>query len=250
MRRYAAQHLVAMPNPTKDMASSKPHRLLLSLIVKWQQGGFLARIGIASTVAAVAYISIRSAPGRTASNSSFFIKKGTRGGTNNSGSIPTIVARQVKVQVDNPYNCPAVEKAAPNEQQSSSANSANAKPTNPVIVKGFPATPLIGDGFLKSQGDAEEHDAILFQARSSKFPNGPILSTGSSMLFNTDNDEHRLLGLTASLNYTAIHKDEGWRAMFALPSYRRANRTALAAAKRYSALMRAISVAMRSRLMR
>ena len=29
------------------------------------------------------------------------------------------------------------------------------------------------------------------------------------MLFNTDQDEHRLLRLTAALNYTAIHKDEG-----------------------------------------
>lgn len=199
-----------MPNPTQAMASSKPHRLLLPLIIKWQQGGFLARIGIALTVVAIAYTFITSALGRTAGNSSsFFIKKGTRGGTNSGGSIPTIVARQVKVQVDNPYNCPAEENTASSEQQLSSANIANAKPTNPVIVKGFPATPLIGDGFLKSQGDGDEHDAILFQARSSKFPNGPILSTGSSMLFNTDNDEHRLLGLTASLNYTAIHKDEG-----------------------------------------
>ena len=202
-----------MPSPTQAMASSKPHRLLISLIIKWQQGGFLARIGIALIVFAVAYVSITSAFGRTAGNSSSFFNKakGTRGG-NSSGSIPTIVARQVKVQVNNPYNCPVAvaEKAASNDkQQPSSANNANAKATNPVIVKGFPATPLIGDGFLKSQGDGEVHDAILFQARSSKFPNGPILSTGSSMLFNTDNDEYRLLRLTAELNYTAVHKDEG-----------------------------------------
>ena len=61
-------------------------------------------------------------------------------------------------------------------------------------------------GFLADDPTA---DAILFTARSSKFPNGPILSTGSSMLFNTEKDEYRLLWLRARLNYTAIHSDEG-----------------------------------------
>jgi len=68
------------------------------------------------------------------------------------------------------------------------------------------ATPIIGDGFLADDPTA---DAILFTARSSKFPNGPILSTGSSMLFNTEKDEYRLLWLRADINHTAIHADEG-----------------------------------------
>lgn len=155
----------------------------MPLFVRWQQAGLLVRLAsaliAAAHVAAIVYI-LLSATGRL-------------GGSN----VPILVAKQVKVKVDKPYECP-VEKESPHQ------NFSHKKPTNPLTVKGFPATPLIGDGFL-----TEQHDAILFQARSSKLPNGPILSTGSSMLFNTAKDEYRLMWLTAALNYTAIHNDEG-----------------------------------------
>lgn len=119
----------------------------------------------------------------------------------NTRHVASIVAAPVLVKVDNPYGCPPAKDKNSVQDVSKVYN-----PTNPRVVKGFPATPLIGDGFLRDDMAA---DAILFTARSSKLPNGPILSTGSNMLFSTKNDDYRLLWLKAKLNYTAINRDEG-----------------------------------------
>ena len=79
-------------------------------------------------------------------------------------------------------------------------------PDNPLIVEGFPNTPLIGNGFLDLNGP---YNSILFKAKSSKFLNGPILSTGSNMLFQQTDIEYRLMEVKGYLNYSGIRNGEG-----------------------------------------
>lgn len=111
-----------------------------------------------------------------------------------------IVALPIPVSRHSPHQCEASTTDAATSDHSFPF------PTNkPIVVEGFPATPLIGDQFL----NLTTHDSIVFRARSSKFQNGPILSTGSAMLFETTKDEYRLLSVKAYLNYSAIHPNEG-----------------------------------------
>ena len=83
----------------------------------------------------------------------------------------------------------------------------------PLIVEGFPNTPIIGNDFLDINGP---YNSILFKARSSKFPNGPILSTGSNMLFEQTDIEYRLMEVRGYLNYSAIRDDEGVESDFCI----------------------------------
>ena len=79
-------------------------------------------------------------------------------------------------------------------------------PNKPLIVEGFPNSPLIENGFFNLNGP---YDSILFKARSSKFPNGPILSSGNDMRFQQTDIEYRLMEVKAYLNYSGIRDGEG-----------------------------------------
>ena len=164
--------------------STRAYRFILPLYVRWQRGSRLYHAITATALAATLYVG---------ASLSATLLEGT--------CSVVIVAAPVPVEVSDPYSCSAAATSR-TEQHGNPVYT----PTNPRIVQGFPATPQISDGFLADDPTA---DAILFTARSSKLPNGPILSTGSSMLFNTDQDEYRLLWLKASLNHTAIYADEG-----------------------------------------
>ena len=105
-------------------SSARAQRLILPLYVRWQKGSLSFRIAIATALAAAFYVIsllsstlLRSYAGRI-----------------------TIVAAPVPVETNDPYACRAAAT------QTHDVNSVY-KPTNPRIVQGFPATPLIGDGF-------------------------------------------------------------------------------------------------------
>ena len=118
-------------------------------------------------------------------------------------SAVIIKASPILVVRDSPHQCDAVSSGL---AQRASADSSFSFPTKkPFILEGFPATPVVTDNTL----DPITHDSIIFRGRASKFRNGPILSTGSAVLFDTSESEYRLLQVKAYLNYSAIKETEG-----------------------------------------
>ena len=118
-------------------------------------------------------------------------------------SAVIIKASPMLVVRDSPHQCDAVRSGL---AQRASADPFFSFPTKKsLIMEGFPATPVVTDNAL----DPITHDSVIFRGRASKFLNGPILSTGSAMLFDTSEGEYRLLQVKAYLNYSAIKETEG-----------------------------------------
>ena len=117
-------------------------------------------------------------------------------------SAVIIKASPMLVVRDFPHQCDAVRSGFAQRASADSSFSFPAK--TPFILEGFPATPVVTDNTLPIT-----HDSIIFRGRASKFRNGPILSTGSAVLFDTSESEFRLLQVKAYLNYSAIKETEG-----------------------------------------
>ena len=175
----------------KNKQRMKSRSFVVSMFLFWQQRHLSIRVAIiAALVTCGSYVALHSKLSILPASTSFLKECTNR-------KVPSIEAKQVPVKTKNPFQCPPKESKG----QVSVYN-----PTKSISVQGFPNTPLISDGFMDQQPDA---DSILFWARSSKLPNGPILSTGSNFFLNTVQDSYRLLWVKASLNYTSILPTEG-----------------------------------------